>query len=360
MSELMRESADGWPARVLLLSPSHGLGGGIERYVETLEWAFTEEGIGYWRIDLRGPGAAAHSQMFTEAWKHLRSSREPARLILGHPSLLPVAVALSRERSVRGISVVCHGCEVWGTGLRPRRYIERCLMRWPAVRVVAVSNFTSGALFGGARATILPPGLSGDWFDALVKASTSESPREPGIALITAFRLTDWWDKGLPQILDAVAALERPDVRLTVCGSGEPSLELLRLVDNYERCVLRVGLTDTELAHEFAQADLFILATRTRQGRQPYGEGFGLALLEAQVAGTPVIGPAYGGSYEAFVDQVTGVAPVDESTEALVKVLDELVRDPSRLAQMSKQASEWARGYFLPEHYASRVVGRLL
>lgn len=354
----MRESlmAD----RALLLTPSRGLGGGIERYVETLEWALAEEGVGYRRIDLRRPGVLGHGQMFTEAWKQLRASREPTRLILGHPSLLPVAVALSRESSIRGISVVCHGCEVWGTGLRPRRYVEQRLMRRAAVRVVTASNFTAGALFGGAAATILPPGLSRDWFDALVKASTNESAGEPGIALVTAFRLSDWRDKGLRQILEAVATLGRSDIRLTVCGSGEPSPELLSLVDQYERCALRTGLTDTELARELAQADLFILATRTRRGRRPYGEGFGLVLLEAQVAGTPVVGPAYGGSNEAFVDQLTGVAPVDESAEALTRVLDELVRDPSRLAEMSRRAGEWARACFAPERYASRVVGRLL
>jgi phosphatidyl-myo-inositol dimannoside synthase len=357
MSGSMRESRTD---RALLLTPSRGRGGGIERYVETLEWALAEEGIGYRRIDLVRPGAVAHGQMFTQAWKHLCSSREPARLILGHPSLLPVAVALSRVRSVRGISVICHGCEAWGTGLRPRRYIERCLMRRPAVRVVAVSNFTSGALFGGATATILPPGLSRDWFDALVQASANESAGGPGITLVTAFRLSDWRDKGLQQILDAVAALDRPDIRLTVCGSGEPPPDLICLVDQYERCALRAGLTDAELARELARADLFVLATRTRRGRQPYGEGFGLVLLEAQVAGTPVIGPAYGGSHEAFVDRVTGVAPVDESAEALARVLDELIRDPGGLAQMSRRASEWARACFAPEDYAPRVVGRLL
>jgi hypothetical protein len=30
----------GMKGRVLLLSPCRGLGGGIERYIETLEWAF--------------------------------------------------------------------------------------------------------------------------------------------------------------------------------------------------------------------------------------------------------------------------------------------------------------------------------
>jgi hypothetical protein len=36
-------------------------------------------------------------------------------------------------------------------------------------------------------------------------------------------------------------------------------------------------------------------------------------LIEAQVAGTPVIVPAYGGSSSAYVEGMTGAAPTDES-----------------------------------------------
>ena len=45
------------PGRVLVLTPSRGLGGGIERYVEALEWAFADQGVKYGRLDLRGAGA---------------------------------------------------------------------------------------------------------------------------------------------------------------------------------------------------------------------------------------------------------------------------------------------------------------
>jgi hypothetical protein len=44
-------------SRVLLLSPSQGLGGGIERYVQTLEWAFAAEGVACQRLDLSGSGS---------------------------------------------------------------------------------------------------------------------------------------------------------------------------------------------------------------------------------------------------------------------------------------------------------------
>ncbi len=233
-------------------------------------------------------------------------------------------------------------------------------MRRTGVRVVAVSSFTAGTLWDTCQATVLPPGLSGPWFQTLVDAAATTRPWSSGIELVTAFRLGDWRAKGLPELLAAVAALGRDDVRLTVCGSGEPPAALHRVMAQFHWCKLRSGLSDRELACQLAAAHLFVLATRTRFGRHPSGEGFGLVLLEAQVAGTPVVAPAHGGSHDAFVDGVTGVAPVDETAEALTTVLEGLLRDRERLEQMGKRSAEWARECFDPDCYASRVVAKLL
>lgn len=346
-------------ARALMLTPSRGLGGGIERYVETLEWAFGAQGIECRRVDLYRSGAAAHARMLVQCRQLLRGSTVPTRLVLAHRSLLPVGALLARERCICGVTVVCHGSDVWSGRHRARRCVETRLMRQPRVRVVAVSSFTSGALADTCRATILPPGLSEDWFHTLVQASAVPRERYPGIHLVTAFRLTDWRNKGLLQLLGAVAALGRSDIQVTVCGSGDPPAELRRLVGKYN-CTLRPGLTDGELARELAAADLFVLATRTKPGQNASGEGFGLVLLEAQVAGTPVVAPAYGGSHDAFIDGVTGIAPVNETTEALTATLDEVLRDDRRLARMGMQAAEWARECFSPERYKACVVARLL
>jgi phosphatidyl-myo-inositol dimannoside synthase len=343
----------------LLLTPSHGRGGGIERYVETVEWAFDAKGVEYRRLDLQSSGPASHARLLAQSREELRANEAPARLVVLHRSLMPVASLLAKDRPSCRISVVCHGSEVWGTRLQARLLVEKYLMSRSRVRVVAVSSFTSGALFDGCTATVLPPGLSQQWFEKLVSASNVVQ-QNSGINLVTVFRLADWRDKGLPQLLDAVDVIGRSDVRVTVCGSGQPSADLQRLIRSYWFCSLRSGLSNSDLAIQLAAADLCVLATRTRFGRNAYGEGFGLVLLEAQIAGTPVIAPAYGGSHDAYIDGMTGVAPADESAEALRSVLEELVRNPDRLKQMSEHARDWARERFDPEKYASLAVARLL
>jgi phosphatidyl-myo-inositol dimannoside synthase len=346
--------------RVLLLSPSRGLGGGIERYVETVEWAFAAEGVECQRLDLTGPGARAHTRLLAQGRAMLRASSAPTRLVVAHRSLLPVAALLARDSAVCGVSALYYGSEMWGSRRRPRRELERRLMRGTDVRAVAISNFTAGALMRDCLATVLPPALSQEWFDTLAAAAAGGPGRGPGMRLATAFRLGQWQTKGLPQLVEAVTALGRPDVCLTICGSGTPPADLLRLVSEHSWCTLRPGLSDNDLARELAAADLFVLATQTRSGRGSVGEGFGLVLLEAQAAGTPVIAPAYGGSHEAYVEGVTGVAPADESAEALTRTLDDLFKDPARLAWMGNHAAQWARLAFAPEQYAQLAVRRLL
>jgi phosphatidyl-myo-inositol dimannoside synthase len=346
--------------RALLLSPSRGLGGGIERYIATVEWALAAEGVECQRLDLSGSGARAHARLLVRGRAVLQADPTPARLVVAHRALLPVATLLARDSAASGVSVVCHGSEMWGSRWRPRRSLERRLMRGSSVRVVAVSNFTAGAIMRDCRATVLPPALSREWFGTLVTAASGIPGRGTGIKLVTAFRLTQWRTKGLRQLVEAVTALGRQDVWLTICGSGNPPTDLLTLVAEHPWCVLRAGLSDDDLARELAAADLFVLATQTRDGRGSVGEGFGLVLLEAQVAGTPVIAPAYGGSHEAYVEGITGVAPADESAEALTRTLHDLLKDPARLAEMGKYAAQWTRQAFSPEDYAQLAVRRLL
>ena len=107
--------------RVLLLSPSRGLSGGIERYVATLEWAFAAEGVECQRLDLSGSGARAHARLLARGRAILREDSEPARLVVAHPALLPVAALLARDSAVCGVSVLCHGSEIWDSRWRPRK-----------------------------------------------------------------------------------------------------------------------------------------------------------------------------------------------------------------------------------------------
>jgi phosphatidyl-myo-inositol dimannoside synthase len=287
--------------------------------------------------------------------------RTPVRLILAHRSLLPVARLIARHGLVCGISVICHGSDVWGSRPGPRGHLERLLMRSAEVRLIAVSSFTAGALSElGRPVTVLPPGVSEKWFDALVVAAACRPTVGPRFTLVTTFRLREWKDKGLPELVVALGMLERSDVRLVVCGSGPAPTGLTQLIEDHDFCSLKAGLDDSELAAQYACADLFVLATRTRTGSRPCGEGFGLVLLEAQIAGVPVIGPAYGGARDAYIEGITGLTPSTEAPEDLARTIEKLLADPARRVRMAQRSAEWSRERFAPASYAARAVAGLL
>ena len=113
-----------------------------------------------------------------------------------------------------------------------------------------------------------------------------------------------------------MAALDRDDVGLVVCGSGEPPPQLRTLVARFPWCTIEAGLSDAALASQLAAADLFVLAARTRPGRR---------------AGTPVVGPPL--PRRPCRGRHRGAA-AGESAAALATVLADLVSDPALLARM--------------------------
>ena len=139
--------------------------------MQTVQSAFDDAGVASLRLDLARPGPAGHRALLAEGTAALAAMTGPVRVVIAHRALLPVAALLARTRPVDGISVICHGSDVWGTRWAPRRGLESLLMRRADVRIVAASSFTAGALLSVGRATILPPGLSRTWFGELVSAA---------------------------------------------------------------------------------------------------------------------------------------------------------------------------------------------
>lgn len=84
---------------------------------------------------------------------------------------------------------------------------------------------------------------------------------------------------------------------------------------------LRVAISDDELLRSFAEADVFVYAPRL--------EPFGLAPLEANATGLPVVAVAEGGVRETVVDGVNGIlAEHDEASfaAAVAGLLEDAVR----------------------------------
>src|SRR3954452_2074954 len=142
------------------------------------------------------------------------------------------------------------------------------------------------------------------------------SPTEPGDAYVVLSELM-----AHKRIDIAVEAFSRLRLPLTVIGNGPDARRLRRLAGPTVRFEGRVS--DSRAAQLVAQAKALVVTAT---------EEFGIAAVEAQAAGRPVIAYAEGGVRETVIDGITGAFYEENSVEALceaVRRFDAMAIDPS-------------------------------
>jgi glycosyltransferase involved in cell wall biosynthesis len=133
--------------------------------------------------------------------------------------------------------------------------------------------------------------------------------------------------KGHANLLAAFAALKADDVALVCFGQGplESKLRAQASSLGIERRVFFAGFRDD------MQASLPMLTLLVHPA---HAEGMGVAVLEAQACGIPVIASAVGGIPEVIRDGATGVLVPPGNTEALTHALASLLSNPQACAQI--------------------------
>ncbi|MBQ8174439.1 MAG: glycosyltransferase family 4 protein [Clostridia bacterium] len=156
--------------------------------------------------------------------------------------------------------------------------------------------------------------------------------------IVTAGRLEP--EKNQKMLIRAFADVHRdhPDWRLDIYGEGRLREELQGLIDELHltSCVGLPGVSPT-LHEEIRDASLFVLPSNS--------EGLSNALLEAMMMGLPCISTNCAGSDEAIVDGENGRLISVGDTDALARVLRELVEDPDRRTAIGRAAKESADRY---------------
>ena len=159
--------------------------------------------------------------------------------------------------------------------------------------------------------------------------------------------------KGLPYLLQAYARLkrERPDIRLIVVGpDGGMRAACERYVQQHQlEDVVFTGLVPYEqLPRYYKTADVFC-APNTGH------ESFGIVLLEAMAAGTPIVASDIGGFADVLEDGEEGLLVPPRDADALAAAVGRLLSDAALREQMG------GAGTLRAEHYSwERVSARVL
>ena len=159
--------------------------------------------------------------------------------------------------------------------------------------------------------------------------------------------------KMMPEIIRRSAPRR---VRLIIVGDGTQRGALIRLIKRLglQRVVELVGLrSHKEIADLFARTDIFVLPTKQ--------ESFGLAALEARVAGLPVVGMRMSGLQHLIEKGKEGLLAADD--EEFLRHLLTLIQNDElrgRMAEYNRtQATTWNWQFSLSRHLEIYEKARL-
>lgn len=151
---------------------------------------------------------------------------------------------------------------------------------------------------------------------------------------------------------ESLALLAAHPWSLLVVGDG-PAREQVRaaLAPVGERAVFAGSLADTELQPAYAAADLYVWPA--------VNEAFGMAILEAQAAGLPVVAGDFGGVGEIVAHGRTGALVRPRDAAALAAAIEPLLVNPA----LRRHWSQNALAKVAAEHdraVAARVLSHVL
>jgi len=216
------------------------------------------------------------------------------------------------------------------TVITPSRHVKNLVCGWgiPDGRVQVIYNAVESI-----------PEIPG------TKRETRERLGLPEFAhlVITVGRLIEL--KGIDQLIRAIVQLrdeydKNENLQLLIVGDGPEKSNLMKLTQTLHaiECIRFVGHTDRQHVLTYLKAsDLFVLNSST--------EGFSHVLLEAMMAGMPVIATAVGGNPELVTHQENGILIAHGNFEELKEQIYRGVHDRALREKLIKGTRKIEQNY---------------
>ncbi len=170
-------------------------------------------------------------------------------------------------------------------------------------RMVTISNYTAKRIkkFYQRDAEVIYPGVDTKKF----KVSDKQSAINRGKYYLFIARLVEYKRADL-----AIKSFNQLGFKLKIVGTGRQEQALKKLAD--ENIEFLGNVSENKLISLYQNAQALIM---------PQEEDFGLAALEAQACGTPVIAFKRGGAVETVVENKTGLFFRKQKPESLIKAV---------------------------------------
>lgn len=283
-----------------------------------------------------------HIQWFKTCFKLLRA--ENVVLIHAHEfSAIVYGWIVARLAGVPFVGTV-HGKNYFWEKLR-RRLAYRLVSR--SGRLVTVSEdlkqfLISAVGLSEARIQVIYNGIgnSSSVNDGDVDRCRAELDLKPGDPVIGAVGSL-YPVKGHTYLLDAMPALIRqhPNITLLLIGSGDLEVGLKEQArrQGVEGRVRFLGLRK-DIPRLLAVMDVFVMPSLS--------EGHSLALLEAMLAGRPVVASRVGGNSELVLEGETGILVPSKDPEALTEAVHRLLDNRAMREAFGQRATRRVQQQF--------------
>ena len=218
-----------------------------------------------------------------------------------------------------------------------QRTIAKCalhyLRNWDIASLNRVDHFAAIShyiarriekVYGRKATVIYPP----------VDTHLIEFKKEKEEFFVTASRMVPY--KNIDLIVEAFSYM--PDRKLIVIGEGP---DIAKIKKKAGKNVEILGYQNDAAVREYlGRAKGFVFAAE---------EDFGIVVVEAQAAGTPVIALGKGAALETVIDGKTGVFFKEPTVEHLVEAVQRFSKQEFDPVQIQKHASQFSRERFKKE-----------
>ncbi len=269
----------------------------------------------------------------------------------------PVGVALCHYATARNQPhlVRCAGEDIQvdreiGYGMRLDPRIDEQIRRWlpRADRLVAITESVADEYRAigadDARIAHVPNGVDTGRFEiepdrAAVRAAHGIDPD----AFLFLCVGRNHPKKNFPALVDAFAALDRPDARLAIVGQDVSELKsadgvhLIEPVREDRAPDARTELPSDSLVALYRSADAFVFPSRL--------ETFGIVLVEAMAAGLPVITTDAPGCRDVVRADTDGLSVSPDDIAGMAAAMRDLMDDSDLRARLSAAARQRAEAF---------------
>lgn len=235
---------------------------------------------------------------------------------------------------------------------RTEKFLTRFTDEIIALTELERSDYTASGVATAGKVSVIYQGLeldklTRDWKSACSLKNTFKiRPEDRVVGMVGRLEPV----KGSPVFIEAAARIAKlcPNVKFIIAGEGS-------LRDVMEKRARELGIGDAAIFAGWREDIPDMISLMDVMVLPSLNEAVGIALIEAQAEGVPVVASRVGGIPEVVKDRKTGILVPPSDAAAIADAVLSLLGDKPKCAAMGEAGKAWVRDRFRAEDMADKT-----